>query len=287
MIGKMKLKYITFFIIVINFKNGLSQSKQDIVELYQKYVFLDENFEFDGQKLHWPDLQKMYESKSTCREEEYPLDEKLTYYDCARKSDSRDYNVIVTDKKRNSFSVSHVDFFGIKNTLKEVETRSITTQVKEGKILNQLICDFDTKTKSFHVDIVDCECFLITQKTIAILDIMKVAENSNKEKPFRDFIEHISSPEYKSLFITRAERAYYDIYASINNNRLRHRYFENRVFDINQFKSPHDLISEREREHSTTFRTFDELKEQRDVVIKIGANMMSRGWRIKDLWGEK
>lgn len=276
--------FITTICIIFCIFNSNSQSKKEIIELYQRYVFLDQNFEFDGKVLKWPDTEKSYELSSTCYEVENPLDEELKYFDCTRKPDSRDYNVIFTDKYENNFTVSHVNFFGIKNTLKKVKTKSITTTVSNGKIDNQLMCDFKDKNKSLHVEIIDCECFLITDKTCELFTVIKDSLLSSQKEPYQKFIDHISSEEYRNLFIKKSKRAYFDIYASINNNRLRHRYFQNRIFDINQFKSPYDLIKERENQLSVKFETFNDLKKEKDLIVKLGMNMISKCWRIEDLW---
>lgn len=268
---------------VLGFGLG-SFAQSDVVKDYSKAVFLDENFRFDGEKLELPDLKKSFDKPSTCYEDEEPFDKSTKFYDCVRKSDSREYDVILSNHNGNSFDVSYINDRGIKNYFSEVKTKTITTQVKNGDIQNQFICDFNTMPEPFHQSVFDLKCHLITPKTCQLLNSMKQKENSNNPEAWSNFLNHLNSSEYKKAFQDKAKLAYNDIFTSINKNIMKKDFDKYNKYTSSISHSTYDLIKEREKTLSSPIKTFNDFKQVKDLMKIIATNMISKCAQIIELW---
>ena len=277
----MKVIYIYMMVLVFGF-SSIAQSQ--VVEDYSDYVFLDKNFKFDGEKLVLPDLKKSFDKPSTCYEDEEPLVSNIKFYDCINKSDSREHDLIISDIKGNSFNISYVNRYGIKNIVQEVKTRAISTEVQNGDVQNQFVCDFDTLPESVYQSVLDLKCHLITPRTCKLLNAIKKPELSKATTAWNDFINHINSPEYKKLFQKKAKQAYEDIFTSVNQNIMKESFNKFRKYNSSISQSTYDIIKEREKTLPSPIKTFDELKNTKDLMKLIGVNMLSKCSAVSGLW---
>ncbi|RYH73410.1 hypothetical protein EVU94_09450 [Flavobacteriaceae bacterium 144Ye] len=276
----MKSKLLLFFTIILLSQNIFSQSKEEIIKKYQEAVFYDENFEFDGKKLVEPELKNSIGKPSTCYQDKEPLDEEIKFYDCINKKDSREHDIIISDWSDNSFFVSYVNRYGMKNILEEVKTRAITTKIQNGKVISQCVCDFDTFPESVYQSVLDLKCHLINKKTTEILNALYTEENKNIPKTWNEFIEYLNSEEYKKEFTKMTKVVYNDIFTSINQNIMKNSYDKYKRYDKSTVYSTLDIIREFEKENDVLINSTNEMLELKPLAKEMGINFLSKVSRL-------
>lgn len=273
------MKSKLFILLTINLfvQNGFSQNQEEIIKQYQKAVFLDENFIFDGKKLIYPDLKKSSDLSSTCYEDEEPFDKTTRFYDCNRKSDSREYDIIISNKKnQNSFVISYINRRGIKNYFSEIKTKTITTKIENGNVISQCVCDFNTMPEAFHQSVFYIKCHLINNKTAELLNAVFDKENRENSETWNEFIVYLNSREYKQELIAMTKIVYNDIYTSINKNIMQKDFYKYKKYDKSKVFSTLDIVREFEKENEVTIKTTNELFESKPLIREIGTNLVSK-----------
>ena len=273
----MKSKFLLLLTINLFLQNSFSQNKEDIIKQYQKAVFLDENFILDGQKLIYPDLAKSSDLPSSCYEDKEPFDKTTKFYDCVRKSDSREYDIIISNKKNEiSFLISYINRKGIKNYFSEIKTRAITTKVENGRVTSQCVCDFDAVIESVYRRPIDIKCHLINKKTTELLNATFSEENKDASETWNEFLEYLNSREYKQEFTAMTKIVYNDIFTSINKNIFKSSFDKYKKYDKSKVFSTLDIIREFEKENDVIIKTTNEMLTLKPLMKEIGTNLVSK-----------
>lgn len=208
------IKRILVIIILTLSLSVFSQNKSWGFKSYENYIFRNTGISYDSinKKLLVATIE---EPRKGCRVQNKPF-----RYECHSVGGFPSNTFITQFEKPDDFNVAVFD----RNAQTEDASVSVTTFVRDGKVVQQSQCFYDGQMtangndKKNHYTISKMKCYVVTPELADVLMRIQSMEEFKAPKAYNEFLNVLKSPEYKKALMKAHKYNWRQAFLSLNSD---------------------------------------------------------------------